>query len=55
MEYRFPSSVWIHVSYNLNGSRKMAFTMVNDAVYKRDSRGMPSGFALLETIPAKKI
>jgi predicted chitinase len=55
MEYRFPSSVWIHVSYNPNGSRKMAFTMVNDAVYKRDSRGMPSGFALLETIPAKKV
>lgn len=55
LEYRFPSSVWIHVSYTANGSRKMAFTMVNDAVYKRDSRGMPSGFALLETIPAKKV
>lgn len=54
MEYRFPSSVWIHVSYNPNGSRKMAFTMVNDAVYKRDSNGMPSGFALLEFIPPKK-
>lgn len=54
MEYRFPSSVWIHVSYNPNGSRKMAFTMVNDAVYRRDPRGMPSGFALLETIPPKK-
>lgn len=55
MEYRYPSSVWIHVSYTAKGSRKMAFTMVNDAVYKRDSRGMPSGFALIENIPAKKV
>ena len=54
MEYRFPSSVWIHVSYNTNGSRKMAFTMVNDSVYSRDSKGMPSGFALLQSIPPKR-
>jgi hypothetical protein len=25
----------------------MAFTMVNDKVYQRDSKGMPSGFVLL--------
>lgn len=54
LEYRFPSSVWIHASYNPNGSRKMAFTMVNDATFKRDARGMPSGFALLGSIPPKR-
>jgi len=42
------------VSYNTNGSRKMAFTMVNDSVYSRDSKGMPSGFALLQSIPPKR-
>jgi predicted chitinase len=54
LEYRFPSSVWIHASYNSKAPRKMAFTMVNDSVYARDSRGMPTGFALLQSIPPKR-
>ena len=54
LEYRFPSSVWIHTSYKPNGSRKMAFTMVNDRTYKRDSKGIPSGFVLLDNIPPKR-
>jgi hypothetical protein len=53
LEYRFPSSVWIHASYKSNGSRKMAFTMVNDKTYKRNSAGMPAGYALLNDIPPK--
>jgi len=47
LEYRFKDQVWIHSSYKTNGNRKMAFTMVNDKVYQRDSKGMPSGFVLL--------
>jgi predicted chitinase len=54
LEYRHPSSVWIHVSYKPKGSRKMAFTMVNDATYKRDAKGAPSGFVLVENIPPKR-
>lgn len=53
LEYRHPGSVWIHVSYKPKGSRKMAFTMVNDATYKRDAKGAPSGFVLVENIPPK--
>jgi predicted chitinase len=53
LEYRFPESCWIHMSFKSKGGRKMAFTMVNDQVYKRDSKGIPSGFVLLETIPPK--
>jgi predicted chitinase len=53
LEYRFPESCWIHVSFKSKGGRKQAFTMVNDKVYKRDSKGIPSGFVLLETIPPK--
>jgi hypothetical protein len=53
LEYRFPESCWIHVSFKSKGARKQAFTMVNDKVYKRDSKGIPSGFVLLETIPPK--
>ena len=53
LEYRFPSSCWIHASYKDKGSRKMAFTMVNDATYRRDTRGIPSGFALVNNIPPK--
>jgi predicted chitinase len=53
LEYRHPGSVWIHVSYKPKGSRKMAFTMVNDATYKRNSAGIPSGFVLVENIPPK--
>jgi predicted chitinase len=54
LEYRHPGSVWIHVSYKPKGSRKMAFTMVNDATYKRDAKGAPSGFVLVENIPPKR-
>ena len=28
-------------------NRKMAFTMLNDKTYKRDSSGNPSGFVLI--------
>ena len=47
LEYRYKDQVWIHTGYKPNGGRKMAFTMVNDKVYQRDSKGMPSGFVLL--------
>ena len=53
LEYRFPDSCWIHVSFKSKGGRKQAFTMVNDKVYKRNSNGIPSGFVLLQTIPPK--
>ena len=53
LEYRFPESCWIHVSFKSKGPRKQAFTMVNDKVYKRDSKGIPSGFVLLDKIPPK--
>jgi predicted chitinase len=53
LEYRYPTSVWIHTSYKPNGSRKMAFTMVNDRTYKRNEKGIPTGFVLLDNIPPK--
>ena len=53
LEYRAAESVWIHTGYKSQGNRKMAFTMVNDSVYKRDAKGIPSGFILLDTIPPK--
>ena len=54
LEYRNPTSVWIHTGYKQDGNRKMAFTMLNDATYKRDSKGMPSGFVLIPSpIPPK--
>jgi predicted chitinase len=53
LEYRFPESVWIHVSYKTKGTRKMAFTMVNDSTYKRDVRGIPAGYFLVDSIPPK--
>ena len=53
LEYRYPESVWIHMGYKMEGSRKMAFTMVNDKTYKRDSKGIPSGFVLVDSIPPK--
>jgi hypothetical protein len=31
----------------------MAFTMVNDATYKRNASGIPAGFVLLDNIPPK--
>ena len=53
LEYRHPTSVWIHIGYRRNNNRKMAFTMVNDKTYKRNSNGLPSGFFLLNDIPPK--
>lgn len=53
LEYRAPDSVWMHMSYRKDNNRKMAFTMVNDKVYKRNSKGLPSGFFLINTIPPK--
>lgn len=53
LEYRYPSSVWIHTGYKSQGNRGMAFTMVNDSTYKRDAKGNPAGFYLLDSIPPK--
>jgi hypothetical protein len=53
LEYRAPDSVWMHMSYRKDNNRKMAFTMVNDKTYKRNSKGLPAGFFLLSTIPPK--
>lgn len=54
LEYRNPTSVWIHAGYwgGGKGLRKMAFTMVNDKTYKRSSTGIPEGFYLVSSIPA---
>jgi predicted chitinase len=49
LEYRAPVTNWIHVSYKSAGSRKEAFTMVNDVPYKGS---VHSGMILLETIPS---
>lgn len=46
LEYRYPTSCWIHVSYNMNGNRKMAFTMVNDKTFAKS-------FALIDSVPPK--
>jgi predicted chitinase len=54
LEYRFPDSVWIHASFNSTSGRKMAFTMVNDKTYKRNSSGVPEGYVLVENIPPKR-
>lgn len=54
LEYRAPSSCWIHIGYRKDNNRKWAFTMVNDSTYKRNSAGIPSGFYLLSTIPGKE-
>ncbi len=53
LEYRAPDSVWMHMSYRKDNNRKMAFTMVNDKVYKRNVKGLPAGFFLLNSIPPK--
>lgn len=57
IEYRSDGSNWMHVGYrgltkgDTSGigaiNRKMAFTMLNDKVYKRDSSGNPAGFILV--------
>ena len=44
LEYRRPTSVWIHCSYNAESRRKMAFTMLNDSTYRRNAQGFPEGF-----------
>lgn len=53
LEYRHPDSVWIHISYRKDNNRRMAFTMVNDKTYKRNSLGLPAGFFLINNIPPK--
>lgn len=53
LEYRFPSSVWMHFGYRADNNRKQAFTMVNDKTYKRNDKGIPAGFYLLSEIPPK--
>jgi predicted chitinase len=53
LEYRYPESVWIHASFNSTTSRNMAFTMVNDKTFKRNSKGIPEGYVLVDNIPPK--
>ena len=53
LEYRYPDKCWIHISYRKDNNRRMAFTMVNDSTYKRNSAGLPYGFYLLDSIPPK--
>jgi predicted chitinase len=53
LEYRYPESVWIHASFNSTSARNMAFTMVNDKTFKRNSSGVPEGYVLVENIPPK--
>jgi predicted chitinase len=53
LEYRYPSSVWMHISYRKDNNRRMAFTMVNDSTYKRNEKGIPYGFYLIDSIPPK--
>ena len=47
LEYRYPNSVWMHLSYRKNNNRKQAFTMVNDAK-------IGNGFILVNSIPPPK-
>jgi hypothetical protein len=47
LEYRHPDKIWIHSSFNVNGGRKTAFTMVNDKTFDRN------GFVLVSTIPPR--
>jgi predicted chitinase len=53
LEYRYPDSVWIHASFNSTSTRNMAFTMVNDKTFKRNSKGVPEGYVLVDNIPPK--
>ena len=53
LEYRYPQSVWIHSSFKMDGNKRMAFTMVNDRTYKRNSSGVPAGFYLVDPITPK--
>ena len=54
LEYRDPSSCWIHMGYAGKGLRKQAFTMVNDKTYQ--GTYPKGGFVLVNNIPppAKK-
>ena len=45
LEYRYPQSCWIHISYKSDGNRGRAFTMVNDSTYS-------DGFTLISSIPS---
>jgi predicted chitinase len=47
LEYRHPDKIWIHSSFNVNGGRKTAFTMVNDKTFDKN------GFVLVSTIPPR--
>ena len=53
LEYRNPTSCWIHCSYSEN-QRGMGFTMVNDSTFRRDSNGVPAGFYKIDSIPPKR-
>jgi hypothetical protein len=53
LEYRYPTSCWMHLSYRQDNNRRWAFTMVNDTTYKKNSKGIPSGFYLVNDIPPK--
>jgi predicted chitinase len=53
LEYRYPDKVWMHIGFRRDNNRKQAFTMVNDKVFKRDSKNIPSGFYLITNIPPK--
>lgn len=37
LEYRYEGQVWTHQSWKSTGNRRMAFTMVNDKTYQRNS------------------
>jgi len=53
LEYRYPGSCWMHMSYRIDGNRKQSFTMVNDRVYDIENRKFPAGFVLVGEIPPK--
>jgi hypothetical protein len=48
LEYRYPDSVWIHVSFKSKGPRKQAFTMLNDKTYQ--GTYPKGGFVLVDSI-----
>ncbi len=53
LEYNYssPTQVWVHTGYRPQGNRGWAFTMVNHATYKRNAKGIPDGFYLVENCP----
>ncbi len=54
LEYAYGKTPWIHIGYRKDNNRKMAFTMVNHDVYKRNTKGIPEGFFLINPIPAPR-